>query len=78
MDKNQKTAAMTVFLNIASITAIVIGLRVLIEFLGVQVFAICLISCVALFLVKLMYDNEVDRLRALDKLNNRSTDTVIK
>jgi hypothetical protein len=71
MDKIQKAAALRVFLNLASITAIVIGIRVLIELAGLQVFALLVVSGIGLYLVKFMYDIEVDRARRLEELNNR-------
>jgi len=72
MDKIQKTAALKVFLNLASFTLIVIGIRVAIELLGLQVSAIIAISFLVGMLVKMMYEHEVDRARALDQLNRRN------
>jgi hypothetical protein len=72
MDKIQKTAALRVFLNIASVTAIVIGIRVAIELLGLQVVGIMMVTGVLVMLIKIMYEHEVDRARALDILNRRS------
>ena len=78
MDKAQKQAALNTALVIGWITVVVVGLRVLIEFFGIQVCAIIAISFLVGMLVKMMYENEVDKIRALDQLNNRSTDTGIK
>jgi hypothetical protein len=78
MDKAQKQAALNTALIIGWITVVVVGLRVLIEFFGIQVCAIIAISFLVGMLVKMMYENEVDKIRTLDKLNNRSTDTGIK
>ena len=71
MNKIQRTAALKVFLNLAAITLIVIGIRVLIELAGLQVFALLVVSGIGLYLVKVMYDIEVDRARRLDELNRR-------
>jgi hypothetical protein len=70
MDKIQKAAAVKVFLNLASIAALIVAARVLIELVGVQVFGIMIVAAIGVFLVKFMYDNEVDRARILDRLNN--------
>ena len=71
MTKIEKTAALKTFLNIAAMTAVVIALRVLIEFFGVQVFGITMISLILIFLIKMMYENEVDKAKILDRLNNK-------
>ena len=71
MTKIEKTAALKTFLNIAAMTAVVIALRVLIEFFGVQVFGIIMISLILIFLIKMMYENEVDKAKILDRLNNK-------
>jgi hypothetical protein len=71
MTKIQKTAALKTALTIASMTAIVIALRVFIELFGVQVFGITMISLILIFLIKMMYENEVDKATLLDRLNNK-------
>lgn len=71
MDKAQKQAALKTALTIGSIAAIVVAMRVLIELSGVQVFGIVMISVLLIFLIKMMYENEVDRIRTLDRLNNK-------
>ena len=71
MDKAQKQAALNTALTIGSMIAIVVGLRVLIEFFGVQVFGIAVVSALLIFLIKIMYENEVAKIRTLDKLNNK-------
>ena len=71
MDKAQKQAALKTALFIGWITVVVIGLRVLIEFFGVQVFGVLMVSTLLIFLIKMMYENEVDRIRTLDRLNNK-------
>ena len=74
MDKAQKQAALNIALVIGWITVVVIGLRVLLEFFGVQVFGILVVSALLIFLIKMMYENEVDKIRTLDKLNNPTGD----
>jgi hypothetical protein len=71
MDKAQKQAALKTALTIGSIAAIVVAMRVLIELFGVQVFGIVMISVFLIFLIKMMYENEVDKIRTLDRLNNK-------
>ncbi len=71
MDKAQKQAALKTALIIGWITVVVIGLRVLIEFFGVQVVGVLAVSAFLIFLIKMMYENEVDRIRTLDQLNNK-------
>jgi hypothetical protein len=71
MDKAQKQAALKTALTIGSIAAIVVAMRVLIELSGVQVFGIVMISVLLIFLIKMMYENEVDKIRTLDRLNNK-------
>ena len=71
MDKAQKQAALNTALVIGWITVVVIGLRVLIEFFGVQVFGIAVVSALLIFLIKMMYENEVEKIRTLDRLNNK-------
>jgi hypothetical protein len=71
MDKAQKQAALNTALTIGSITAIVVAMRVLIELFGVQVFGIVMVSVFLIFLIKMMYENEVDKIRTLDKLKNK-------
>ena len=73
MDKAQKQAALKTALIIGWITVVVISLRVLIEFFGVQVFGVLVVSALLIFLIKMMYENEVDRIRTLDRLNNKET-----
>ena len=71
MTKIEKTAALKTFLNIAAMTLVVIALRVFIELFGVQVFGITMISLILIFLIKMMYENEVDKAKILDRLNNK-------
>jgi len=71
MDKIQRTAALKVFLNLAAITLIVIGVSAAIQLLGLQVVGIMLVAGVLVMLIKTMYEHEVDRARRLDELNNR-------
>jgi len=71
MDKAQKQAALKTALTIGSIAAIVVAMRVLIELSGVQIFGIVMISVLLIFLIKMMYENEVDKIRTLDRLNNK-------
>ena len=71
MDKAQKQAALNIALTIGSIAAIVVAMRVLIELSGVQVFGIVMVSVLLVFVIKTMYENEVDKIRTLDRLNNR-------
>jgi hypothetical protein len=71
MDKAQKQAALKTALTIGSIAAVVVAMRVLIELSGVQVFGIVMVSVLLIFLIKMMYENEVDRIRTLDRLNNK-------
>ena len=73
MDKAQKQAALKTALTIGSIAAIVVAMRVLIELSGVQIFGIVMISVLLIFLIKMMYESEVDRIRTLDRLNNKET-----
>ena len=78
MDKAQKQAALNTALIIGWITVVVVGLRVLIEFFGVAALGITVVSALLIFLIKAMYEIELGKIRTLDKLNNRSTDTGIK
>ena len=78
MDKAQKQAALNTALIIGWITVVVIGLRVLIEFFGVAALGITVVSALLIFLIKAMYEIELGKIRALDQLNNRSTDMGIK
>ena len=71
MTKIEKTAALKTFLNIAAMTLVVIALRVFIDMFGVQVFGITMISLILIFLIKMMYENEVDKAKILDRLNNK-------
>jgi len=71
MDKAQKQAALNTALIIGWITVVVVSLRVLIEFFGVQVFGIAVVSALLIFLIKMMYENEVAKIRTLDQLNNK-------
>ena len=71
MDKAQKQAALKTALTIGSIAAIVVAMRVLIELFGVQVFGIVVVSVFLIYLIKFMYENEVDKIRTLDRLNNK-------
>jgi hypothetical protein len=71
MDKAQKQAALKTALTIGSIAAIVVAMRVLIELSGVQIFGIVMVSVLLIFLIKMMYENEVDKIRTLDRLNNK-------
>ena len=71
MDKAQKQAALKTALTIGSIAAIVVAMRVLIELSGVQVFGIVMVSVLLIFLIKMMYENEVEKIRTLDRLNNK-------
>ena len=71
MTKIEKTAALKTFLNIAAMTRVVIALRVFIDMFGVQVFGITMISLILIFLIKMMYENEVDKAKILDRLNNK-------
>lgn len=71
MDKAQKQAALNTALIIGWITVVVVSLRVLIEFFGVQVFGIAVVSALLIFLIKIMYENEVAKIRTLDRLNNK-------
>ena len=58
-------------MTIGSIAAIVVAMRVLIELFSVQVFGIVMVSVLLVFLIKTMYENEVDKIRTLDRLNNK-------
>ena len=71
MTKIEKTAALKTFLNIAAMTLVVIALRVFIDMFGVQVFGITMISLILIFLIKMMYESEVDKAKILDRLNNK-------
>ena len=71
MDKAQKQAALNTALIIGSIAAVIVAMRVLIELFGVQVFGIVMVSVLLVFLIKTMYENEVDKIRTLDRLNNK-------
>ena len=71
MDKSQKQAALNTALIIGSIAAVVVAMRVLIELFSVQVFGIVMVSVLLVFLIKTMYENEVDKIRTLDRLNNK-------
>ena len=71
MTKIEKTAALKTFLNIAAMTGVVIALRVFIDVFGVQVFGITMISLILIFLIKMMYESEVDKAKILDRLNNK-------
>ena len=71
MTKIQKTAALKTAMTVGSIALIVIALRVLIELVGVQVFGVLAVSAVLIGLIKMMYDNEVDKATLLDRLNNK-------
>jgi hypothetical protein len=73
MTKIQKTAAVKTAMTIGSIALIVIALRVLIELLGVQVVGVLAVSAFLIFLIKMMYENEVDKATLLDRLNNKET-----
>ncbi len=73
MTKIQKTAAVKTAMTIGSIALIVIALRVLIELVGVQVFGVLAVSALLIFLIKMMYNNEVDKATLLDRLNNKET-----
>jgi hypothetical protein len=44
---------------------------VLIELLGVQVVGVLAVSAFLIFLIKMMYENEVDKATLLDRLNNK-------
>lgn len=71
MDKAQKQAALNTALIIGSIAAVIVAMRVLIELFSVQVFGIVMVSVLLVFLIKTMYENEVDKIRTLDRLNNK-------
>lgn len=71
MTKIEKTAALKTFLNIAAMALVIIALRVFIDLFGVQVFGITMVSLILIFLIKMMYENEVDKANILDKLNNK-------
>jgi Ca2+/Na+ antiporter len=71
MTKIQKTAALKTAMTVGSIALIVVAIRVLIELVGVQVFGALGVSAVLIGLIKMMYDNEVDKATLLDRLNNK-------
>ena len=71
MTKIQRTAALKTAMTVGSIALIVVAIRVLIELVGVQVFGALGVSAVLIGLIKMMYDNEVDKATLLDKLNNK-------
>lgn len=71
MTKIEKTALLKTFLNIAAMTLVIIALRVFIDLFGVQVFGITMVSLILIFLIKMMYENEVDKATILDRLNNK-------
>ena len=71
MTKIEKTAALKTFLNIAAMALVIIALRVFIDLFGVQVFGITMVSLILIFLIKMMYENEVDKAKILDRLNNK-------
>jgi Ca2+/Na+ antiporter len=72
MTKIQKTAALKTAMTVGSIALIVVAIRVLIELVGVQVFGALGVSAVLIGLIKMMYDNEVDKATLLDKLNKEA------
>jgi hypothetical protein len=71
MTKIEKTAALKTFLNIAAMALVIIAFRVFIDLFGVQVFGITMVSLILIFLIKMMYENEVDKAKILDRLNNK-------
>jgi hypothetical protein len=72
MTKIQKTAALKTAMTVGSIALIVVAIRVLIELVGLQVFGALGVSAVLIGLIKMMYDNEVDKATLLDKLNKEA------
>jgi uncharacterized membrane protein len=72
MNQYQKTAVKVIAKNMLALVAIVVGLRVFIELFGVQVFGITMVSLILVFLIKAMYEIEVDKAERLDRLNSRN------